>query len=111
MLVLSVPEDFHELFQYGSLTTIASLGKLCGIVIVTVYLSFVFVVAILSPKHGRAHGTGEMLDMVLALKRRNVRASQCAATLEAEEVETPEVVSFAQWVLALAILIIDREKF
>ncbi len=79
--------------------------------IVAVHLSFVFVVAILSPKKGWAHGTGEVLDMVLALKRGDVRASQCATTIETEEVETPEVVSLAQWVLALAILIIDREEF
>lgn len=111
MLVLSVPEDFHELLQNGSLTTVASLSKLCRVVIVAVHLSFVFVVAILSPKDGRAHGTSEVFDVVLALKRRNVRASQCATTLEAEEVKTPEVVSLTQWVLALAVLIIDREEF
>lgn len=111
MLVLSVPENFYKLLQNGSLATVASLGKLCRIVIVAVHLSFVFVVAILSPEDGWAHGTGEVFNVVLALKRRNVRASQCATTLEAEEIETPEVVGLTQWVLALAVLIIDREEF
>lgn len=111
VLVLSVPEDLNELLQYGGLAAVASLSELCRIVIVAVYLSFVFVVAILSSKNGRAHGTGEVLDMVLALQRRNVRASQCATTVETEKIETPEVVSLAEWVLALAILVIDGKEF
>jgi len=111
MLILTVPEYLNELLQNGSLAAVASLSKLGRIVIVAVHLSFVFVVAILSPKNGWAHGTGEVLDMVLALKRRDVRASQCATTFETEEVKTPEVIGLAQWVLALTILIIDRKEF
>ncbi len=111
MLILSISKNLDELLQNGSLAAVASLSELSRIVVVAVHLSFMFVVAILSPKHCRADRTGEVLDMVLALKRRDVRASQCATTLETEEVETPEVVSLAQWVLALAIFIIDREEF
>jgi hypothetical protein len=111
VLILSISENLDELLQNGSLAAVASLSELSGIVIVAVDLSFMFVVAILSPKNGWADRTGEVLDMVLALKRRDIRTAQCATTLETEEVETPEVVSLAQWVLALAIFIIDGEEF
>lgn len=77
----------------------------------TVDLPFVFVVAILSAKDGRAHGAGEVFDMILALERSNVRASKRATALVAKQVKASEVVGLAKWVLAITVLIIDRKEF
>lgn len=68
MLVLSVPENLHELFQDRSLTAITALGELCRIVVMTVYLAIVFIIAILCPKNSRTHRTCEMIYVVFVFK-------------------------------------------
>lgn len=44
MLILSVAEDLHELFQDCCMATMASLCKLCGIVKMTINFPFMLVV-------------------------------------------------------------------
>ncbi len=78
--------------------------------IVAVDLPFMFVVAVLSAKDCRAHGTGEMFNMILALKRSDVGASERATTLEAKKVKASEVVSLAEWILTVAVLMIHWEE-
>lgn len=68
MLVLTVAENLNKLLQNGCTTTIASLGELGRIVVVTIDLPFVFVVAVLRAKNCWANGTGEMFDVVLLVQ-------------------------------------------
>lgn len=51
MLVLAVPEDFHELFEDRSLTAITPLRELGRVVIVTVYFALMLIIAILCTKN------------------------------------------------------------
>lgn len=99
VLILTITEDLHELFQDGRLTAITALGKLGGIVVVTVYATLVLVVAVGRAEDGGAYGAGEMLDMVFAVESCNIRASEGLSAFEAEKVEPSEVVGFAQGVL------------
>ena len=68
VLILSIPEDFDELFQDRSLTSIAALSELSGVVIVTIDLSIVLVVAILGAKYRRAHRASEVVNVVFPVK-------------------------------------------
>jgi hypothetical protein len=75
MLILAVSKDFDKLFENGGLTTIAPLGELCGIVIVTVDLRVMFVITVLSAKNRGADRASKVLDVVLAIQCCNVGAS------------------------------------
>ena len=94
MLILAVSKNFNKLFQYGCLTSVASLSELRRIVIMAVDLIFVFIVAVLCAKDGRTHRAGEVLDVVFSIKRRNIGTSKCSSTREAEKIETTEVICF-----------------
>lgn len=72
MLVLTIAENFHELFEYSSLTTIALLRESRRIMIVTVHAALMLIVAIPSSEDCRAYGACEMLDVVLPLQGCNV---------------------------------------
>jgi len=72
MLVLAISEDLDKLLKNGGLAAVASLGKGCGIMVVTVDIAFVLVIAVLCAKDGRTYRAREMLDVVLALKRSNI---------------------------------------
>ena len=72
MLVLAIAEDFDKLLQNSSLAPVASLGKLGGVVIVTVDIRIMLIVAILGAENSRAEGAGEMVDVVLSIKRSDV---------------------------------------
>ena len=74
VLILPIPENLDELLQDRSLTAIASLGVLGRIMIMTVHLAFMFIVAVLRPKDGRADGACKMLDVILAIQGRYVRS-------------------------------------
>lgn len=67
VLVLSIPEYFHELLQNSSLAAIAALCELCRVMVMTVDLVIVLVVAVLGAENCRAHRTCEVIYMVLAL--------------------------------------------
>ena len=84
MLVLAIPEDFNELFKDRRLTAITPLGKLGGVMVVTVHAALVLVVTIRCTKYGGTHGTREMLDVVFPVERCDVGASQSLPALEAE---------------------------
>lgn len=99
MLVLAIAEDFDELFEDRSLAAVAALGEFRRVVKVTKYTAFMLIIAVLRPKHGRTDRTGEMLNVVLAIKRRDVRASKRGPTLETQEIKSAEVISFAKRVL------------
>jgi hypothetical protein len=99
MLVLPISVYLDELLQDGSLTAIATLGEFGRVVIMTVHTALVLVVAVRSPKNGWAHGTREMLNVILSVQSGNVRPAKSLAALVAEQIESSEVVCFAQWVL------------
>ena len=68
MLILAVSEDFNELLEDGCLATIAPLGELGRIVIVTVHSSVVLIIAVLRTEHGRADRTSKVLNVVFAVE-------------------------------------------
>lgn len=72
VLVLTVAEYFDELLQNGVLTAITALRESCRVVIVAVDIALVLVVAVLGAEYCRAHGAGEMLDMILPIQRSDV---------------------------------------
>lgn len=111
MLVLAVPKDLDKLLQNGCLAAITPLGKLGRIMVVAVYLAIVFVVAVRRAKDCWAHRAGKVVDMIFAVESGDVGSTKSLAALVAEETQTPEVISLAKGVLAVAILIVDGEEF
>lgn len=99
MLVLTITKDFDKLFKNSSLTAVAALSEFGRIMVVAVYVSLMFVVAVLSTKDGRTYRAGEMLDVVLAIERGNVRSAKGASTCMAEQIQSAEIVRFAKRVL------------
>ena len=111
MLVLSVAENLDKLFENGGMTAVTPLGELGRVVVVAVDVAIVLVVAVLRAKDGRAEGTGEVLDVVLAVERGYVGASEGATTLKAKEAQAAEVVGLAEGILATAFLVLGRKEF
>ena len=68
VLVLAVTEDLDELFEDGGLAAVAPLGELGRVMVVAVDAAIVFVVAVLGAEDGGAEGTGEVVDVVLAIE-------------------------------------------
>jgi len=109
MLVLPIPEDFDKLLEDGSPTAIAALGELCRVMIVAVDVAFVLVIAVLGAKDGRTYGAGKVFYMVFAIQGGDVRAPQGASAGVAQEIESTEIVGFAEGVL-IRRLVGDREE-
>lgn len=99
MLDAAIPKDLDELLEDGSMAASALLSEACGVVVVTIYGAFVLVVGVGGAEDGRANGAGEVLNVVLAVEGGDVGAAKGAMAGEAEEVETAEVVCFAERVL------------
>ena len=74
MLILSVTEDFHKLFQDRSLTAVTSLCKSCGVMIMAVDSTFMFVVAILGAERCGTHRTRKVVNVIFMVQRSNVGA-------------------------------------
>lgn len=110
MLVLTIAEDFDELFQDGGVTAIAALSKFGRVMVVAVYVSLVFVVAVLSAKDGRAYRAGKMFDVVFAVERSDVGSAEGASTCMTEQIQSAEVIRFAKRVL-IRRLFWDGEEF
>lgn len=79
MLILTIAENLDELLEDSRLTSIAPLGESCGVVVVAIDLTVVFVITVLSAEYGGTHGTGKVLNVIFSIERRNVRSSQRAA--------------------------------
>jgi hypothetical protein len=99
MLVLSISKDLDELFQNRCLAAVAPLGELGGVVVVTVDASFVLVVAVRGAENSRAYGAGKVLNVVFAVERCDVGAAQGLPAFVAKQIETPEIICFAEGVL------------
>lgn len=67
MLVLAIAENLDKLLEDGRLAAIASLSEFGRVVVMTIYVSLVFVVAVLGAKHGRTYRAGEVLDVIFTL--------------------------------------------
>ena len=78
--------------------------------IVAVDISLMLVVAILGPEDRRAKRACKVVDVVFSIKGGYIGASQCAAALVAQETETSKVISLAERILALSILIFGWKK-
>lgn len=100
MLVLPVAEDFDELLQDGCLTAIAALGEFGRVVVVAIYTALVLVVAVRRAEYGGTYGAGEVLDVVLAFQRSDVRAAEGLPACVAQQVKPAKVVGLTQWILA-----------
>lgn len=111
MLVLTVSEDLHELLQDGGPASVAPLGKLRRVVVVTVDLPFVFVIAVLRAENGWAHRAREMFNVILSLQGGDVGSPESAAAIEAQQIESAEVVGLAQGILAFAFFVVNGEEF
>lgn len=72
--------------------------------------ALVLVVAVGRAKDGGADGAGEMLNVVFAVERSDVGATQSLSALEAEQVESAKIVGLAQRVLTRG-LFGDGEEF
>lgn len=83
MLILSISKDLHELLEDCGLTTVASLSKLCRIVIMAVDFIVMLIVAVLRSKNSRTNGACEMLDVIFSIEGRNVRTTKRSLTLVA----------------------------
>lgn len=68
VLIDSVSENLHKLLKNGGLASITLLREFGRIVEMTIDISFVLVVRILSSKDCRAHGAGEVLNVILAIQ-------------------------------------------
>jgi len=110
MLILTIAEDFDKLFQDGGVTAITALSEFGRVMVVAVYVSLVFVVAVLSAKYGWAYRAGEMFDVVFAVERGDVGSAESASTCMAEQVQSAEVIRFAKRVL-IRRLFWDGEEF
>jgi hypothetical protein len=99
VLILTITKDFNKLFENSSLTAVAALSKLGRVMVVAVYVSFMFVVAVLSTKDGRTYRAGEMFDVVFTIERGNVGSTKSTSTCMAEQVQSAEIIRFAKRVL------------
>ena len=67
MLVGTLSKYFDKLFQYGCSTSKTPLRELSRVVVVTIHIALMLIIAVLRPKHSRAHGTCKVLDVVLSI--------------------------------------------
>jgi hypothetical protein len=74
-----------------------------------VHTAFVLVVTVGSPEYGGTDRTREMLDMVLSVQSRDIRAAESLATVKTQQVQSFEVVGLAEGVLARR-LVRNREE-
>jgi hypothetical protein len=72
VLILPIPEDFHELLENGCPAAIAFLCEPGRVMEMAVDLPIVFIIAILRAKDGRTQGAGEMIDVIFSVERRDV---------------------------------------
>lgn len=86
MLVLAISEYLDKLLQDGSLAPCTSLRETRRIVVMAIHVALMLVVAILCSKDCWADGAGEMLNVVLAIQRGNIRASKGTAACEAQKI-------------------------
>ena len=108
-LVALVPLDLDELFEDGRIASGAFRRPSGRIVIMAEHVSLVFVIAILRPEQRRADAACEVLDVVLLVAGGDVRPAESGTARGADEVETTEVVAFAERLLAVGR--VDGEEF
>ena len=68
MLILPIAKDLHKLFENRSLTAIASLCVLGGVMVVTEDLALVLVIAILRTEDSWTDRASKMLYVVFAIQ-------------------------------------------
>jgi len=68
VLILTIAEYFHELFENSGLASITPLRELCRIVEMAIYLAIMLVVAVLGTKDRGAYGAGEVINMILSVQ-------------------------------------------
>lgn len=78
MLVYTVPKYFDKLLKYCRLTTLASSGEFCGVMVVAVDFTVVFVIGILRSEDGWTDAAGEMLYVVFPFESCDIAPAQGA---------------------------------
>ena len=109
VLVLAVAVDLDKLLEDGGPASGAFDGVAERIVVVAVDLALVLVVRVLGPKDRRAHGAGEVLNVILAVERSDIRAPERTSTGLAHKVQAPEIVALTERIL-LAVWLGDGEE-
>lgn len=110
VLIHSISENLHKLLKNGGLAPIALLRELGRVMKMAIHIALVLVVRVLCTEHSGAHGASEVLNVVLALQRSDIRSSQGSTTGIAKQIESFEVVGFAQRILSRS-LVWDRKEF
>jgi len=95
MLILTISEDFNKLLQNSVVATMASLGESSGIMVMTIYASIVFVVAVLCAEYCGTRRASEMLDMILTIQSCYVGSPQGITTGKTYQIQSSKVILFA----------------
>jgi hypothetical protein len=72
--------------------------------------ALMLVVTILSSKYRWADRACKVVNVVLPVKRGNVRSTEGTATLMAQKVEATKVIGLAQRILTITMLIVYRKE-
>lgn len=110
VLVLPIADDLDELFEDSRLAAIAFGSELRRIMVMAIDLAVMLVVGVLRPKDGWAYAASEVFNVVFALQRCYIRATQCTPAGMAEQVESSKIVGLAQGILPLSVLVVYREE-
>jgi hypothetical protein len=102
VLILAIAEYLDKLLKNGIVTSVTALSEAGGVVIVAIDAAVMFVVAVLCPKDGGTDGAGKVLDMVFPIECGYVRTAQSISACETDEIQSFEIVLFAQGVLVWA---------
>ena len=77
----------------------------------TVNLALMFIVTILGPKNGWTDRTSEMFNVIFPFQCSDVRTPKSTPAIEAKQIQTTEIVGFAQGKLAATISSVQGEEF
>jgi hypothetical protein len=109
MLVLTVTIDLDKLLQDRGPATGTFDGITKRVVVMTIDFPLVLIVRVLRTKDSWANRTSEMLNMILAVKRSDIRAPERTSTGLAHKVQAPEIVALTERIL-LAVWLGDGEE-
>jgi hypothetical protein len=86
MLILAISKNLNELLQDSIMTSMTSLREPSGVMIVAIYVSIMFVVAILGAEYGWTCGASKMLNMVFPIQGGDVGSTQCISARVAQKI-------------------------
>ena len=111
MLILTVAEYLHELFEDRGLAPVATLCKSCRVVVVAINLPLMLVVIVFRTESCRADGACKVVDVKLSIQGRDIRPSKRPPTSKTKEVQSSKIVGLAERILSFASFIVNWEEF